>query len=93
MVADDVQKEWLRWLQQEHIPEMLATGCFTRATILHLREVEDTGGATYAVQYYAQSHTQYEHYLQEFASGLRAKALAKWGHKTMAFRTTMDIVN
>ena len=48
-----IAKEWLRWLKQEHIPEILATGCFTEATILELLENVDEEGATFAVQYKA----------------------------------------
>ena len=29
-----IQKEWLQWLQDEHIPEILETDCFTSTSIL-----------------------------------------------------------
>jgi hypothetical protein len=87
-IADD----WLKWLKQEHAPELIETGCFSDATILQLLEVDDTEGPTYTVQYKAQSETQYHLYLEKFAPILREKSFAKWGNKFIAFRSLMQVV-
>jgi hypothetical protein len=88
-----IVKEWLHWLKQEHIPEILATGCFTEATILELLENVDEEGATFAVQYKASRVEDYRTYLSEHAPLLRQKGLDKWGNKFVAFRTSMKIVD
>ena len=54
-VQPSIKNDWLQWLQNEHIPGMIQTGCFTKATILHLLEIDDSEGPTYAVQYFAES--------------------------------------
>lgn len=92
-VEHPVSTEWLQWLQQVHIPAMIATGCFTKAVILKLKAVDDSDGLTYAVQYYANNETDYEKYLANFATDLRAEALNKWGDKIISFRTIMEVVN
>jgi len=92
-VSHFIAPEWLRWLQQEHIPEMIATGCFNKATVLRLLEDTDEEGVTYAVQYQALHQADYEHYLAEFAPGMRQKGLDKWGENFIAFRTLMEIVD
>ncbi|MFM8806808.1 MAG: DUF4286 family protein [Sphingomonadales bacterium] len=92
-VAHTIAADWLRWLREEHIPEMIATGCFDKATILQLLENTDEEGATYAVQYRALHHADYERYLAEFAPGMRQKGLDKWGENFIAFRTLMQIVD
>lgn len=92
-VAHTIAADWLNWLRQEHIPEMIATGCFESATILQLLENTDEEGPTYAVQYRAPDRTDYERYLTEFAAGMRQKGLEKWGENFIAFRTLMQIVD
>ena len=32
-VATTIATDWLAWLKDEHIPDSIATGCFTNATI------------------------------------------------------------
>ena len=84
---------WLNWMKQEHIPEIIATGCFTHATILHMIETDETDGITYAVQYHAESKTLYNRFIEEYATLLSNKATGKWGSKYIAFRSVLQIVN
>ncbi len=92
-VEHSIAKEWLSWLKEEHIPDLIKTGCFTRATILHLVDADDEEGITYAVQYHAESKAHYNRYIEKFADGMRKKGLDKWGNKFIAFRTLMQVVN
>ncbi len=84
---------WLEWLKTEHIPEIIATGCFTGATILRLLETDDTEGPSYAVQYFAASRELYALYIEQHAADLRQRSLEKWGAGFIAFRTVMEVVN
>jgi len=88
-IADD----WLSWLQQVHIPEIIATECFTDARILRLLEVDESDGITYAVQYHANSKALYNRYIKEYSAGMRNKVTEKWGDKLVAFRSVMQIVH
>ncbi|MDZ4793142.1 MAG: DUF4286 family protein [Bacteroidota bacterium] len=92
-VEHTVAAAWLNWLTAEHIPAIIATGCFTHATVLHLLEVDDPEGVTYAVQYHAADKLLYDRYLQQFAGEMRAKAMDKWGNKFIAFRSIMEVVH
>jgi hypothetical protein len=92
-VAHAIAHDWLQWLQQEHIPDMIATGCFDQATTLQLLENTDEEGLTYAVQYRAASRADYDRYMTEFAPAMRQKGLEKWGENFIAFRTLMKIVD
>lgn len=84
---------WLNWMKQEHIPEIIATGCFTHATILHMIETDETDGITYAIQYHAESKILYNRFIEEYASSFSNKATGKWGNKYIAFRSVLQIVN
>lgn len=92
-VKNEIKTDWLQWLQLEHIPEVLATGCFSTATILQLLEVDDSEGPTYAVQYHAESKANYNLYINKYASLLRDKSYQKWGDQFIAFRSIMQVVN
>ena len=58
-ISHSIHHDWLQWLKEEHIPDVINTGCFTHAVILRLMEVDDTEGPTYAVQYFAESKGLY----------------------------------
>ncbi len=84
---------WLRWMQQEHVPAILATGCFIGARILELTEVDDSDGPTYAVQYEANSKAHYTQYIELHAPALRIVAEHKWGNAILSFRSVLRVVN
>jgi hypothetical protein len=92
-VHNDIKEEWLNWLKSVHIPEVLETGCFNRATILQLMEIDDSEGPTYAIQYHAESKALYNRYISSFAGILRQRSFDRWGDKFIAFRSVMQVVN
>ncbi len=92
-VDSSIQNEWLTWLKEEHLPDILNTGCFTNANILRLLETDDSEGPTYAIQYHAESKALYNLYIEKFAGFMRQKSFDKWGDQFIAFRTVMQVVN
>ena len=50
-IQENAEKEWLAWMQNTHIPEMLDTGKFLSAKMCKVLVEEDLGGMTYSVQY------------------------------------------
>jgi hypothetical protein len=92
-VNEDIANAWLKWLKDEHIPDIISTGCFINATILRLIEVDETTGPTYAIQYHATSKILYNRYIENFAEPMRKKAIEKWGDQFIAFRSVLQVVN
>lgn len=92
-VAESIKDAWLQWLKEEHIPEVIATGCFTHAIPTRLLEIDDSEGPTYAIQYHAESKALYNKYIDKYAGILRQKSFDKWGNQFIAFRSVMQIVN
>lgn len=92
-VENSIAADWLIWLKEEHIPDVISTGCFTHATVLHLIETDDSEGVTYAVQYQADNKDLYSRYIEKFADGMRTKGADKWGNQFIAFRTVMEVVH
>jgi hypothetical protein len=89
-VDHSIHHAWLQWIKEEHVPDLIATGCFTSATILQLLETDDTEGPTFAIQYKAASKAQYNSYIEKFAATMRQKAIDKWGNKFISFRSIMQ---
>ncbi|RYY48531.1 MAG: DUF4286 family protein [Chitinophagaceae bacterium] len=92
-VAEPIKIEWLQWLKSVHIPEVIATGCFTHAVATKLLEIDDSDGPTYAIQYHAESKALYNRYIEKYAGEMRQKSFDKWGNQFIAFRSVMEIVN
>lgn len=92
-VDHSIAPQWLAWMREEHIPDLLATGCFTDAQLLQLTEVDETDGLTYAVQYSSPGRERYNRYITEFAEPMRKKATDRWGALTISFRSVLRVVN
>lgn len=84
---------WIKWMKEEHIPAVMATGCFTHYTFAQLLDTDDEDGPTFTLQYHADSKTQFDTYEAQFAPELRKASIAKWGQETISFRSLMQHVN
>lgn len=91
-VDNSIHADWLDWMTQVHIPEVMATGCFEKYQFVRLLEVDEAEGPTYAAQYYAVSKAQYNRYIEMYAQKLRQEGFDKWGNRFIAFRTLMEVV-
>jgi hypothetical protein len=88
-----INDEWLLWMKEIHTKAVVDTGCFYAVTILHLLEVDESEGPTYAVQYRAESKAMYNQYIEKFAPSFRQELFDKWGNNFIAFRSLMQVVN
>ena len=87
-----IHAEWVQWMKDKHIPDIMQTGCFTGYKFVRLLDIDDTEGVTYATQYFAATKEDYDKYISVFANLLRDQALKLWGNKFMGFRTLMKEV-
>ena len=55
-----IEKDWVQWQQQEHIPAIMATGQFSDYKFYKLLEEQTDESATYIVQYFAPSIENYQ---------------------------------
>ena len=91
-IQENIEQQWLDWMQQKHIPEILATGKFTSARLVQVLVDEEMGGVTYAVQYNTDSRETLQKYYQEDAPAFRAEGMALFGDKVLAFRTELEVL-
>jgi hypothetical protein len=90
-VDDQSHHQWLKWMQQDHIPAVLSTGLFNDYRICRLLDVEDEG-TTYSIQYSCNSLIEYNDYKNNHAPRLQREMLDKFGDKLTAFRTLLEVV-
>ena len=91
-VMPEIEEAWIRWLRQEHVPEIMALGLFTEYKMFRLLDQDDSEGSTFIVQFVAASRENYQQYIAEYAGILRQKSFDKWGNRYIAFRTVMETV-
>lgn len=91
-IDEDVRDEWLTWMKEVHIPDLLATGMFVSCKLARIL-AEEAGGNAYSVQYFAPNMEKVEQYMREFAPQLQAEHDKKFNGKYVAFRTLLDIVH
>ena len=92
-VGSHMAEEWLIWMQREHIPEVMQTGCFTECKILKLlTEAGDNEGINYAIQYTANSIENYNQYKDQFGPILQAKSKEKDGDTVLAYRSLLEVI-
>ena len=91
-IDTSIHDSWLNWMNEEHIPAMLATGKFGSALMTRVLVDEEMGGLTYSVQYKTDSKETLEKYYTEDADTLREQGKAFEG-KFVAFRTELQIVS
>jgi len=91
-IEESVHDDWLKWMQDQHIPEMLATKKFTAAKLTKVLVEETMGGITYSVQYTTKDKETLQKYYDEDAARLRSQSKVFEG-KFVAFRTELEVIS
>ena len=93
-IDESVHAEWLEWMLNKHIPDVMATGMFVENRVLRLLsgQQEDETGATYAIQYSCESLEKLEDYQKRFAPALQKEHTERYHGKFGAFRTLLEVV-
>ncbi len=94
-VTASIEKEWINWMKEEHLAEVIATGSFDRYSFFKLIEPidEEDDGITYIAQYFTNTLERYKTYIDIHAPLLREKGYARFGNQFIAFRTVMKSID
>ncbi len=88
-----IATQWMQWMQEEHLNDMMNTGLFSDYRLCRLLEQDETEGVSYVVQYHCDSVENYQTYVKEHAPKMRQKGINKFGGRFVAFRTVMEVIN
>ncbi len=91
-ISEDVHQEWLRWMRERHIPDVMKTGCFIDSQMVKVLYTEEEGH-TYSIQYKFLEMADIERYQKEFAPRLQSEHAQKFKDKYAAFRTLLQIMD
>ncbi len=91
-IEEEINDEWMLWMKEIHIPEMLATNKFFEAKMCRVVIEEEMGGITYSIQYTTDSKALLDEYFKEDAERLRADGMKRFAGKFVAFRTELDVI-
>jgi hypothetical protein len=92
-IHESVHDQWMTWMQEKHINDVLATGKFSSARMVKVLIEEEMGGITYSIQYTTENKETLQRYYDEDAPRLREEALALFGDKMLAFRTELELIS
>ena len=91
IIEEAAAEEWLQWMTEIHIPEVMATEKFVSNRLLKVLDSPNEG-VTYCAQYVLESEEEYQDYQDNFAPALQADLQAKFENRFVAFRTLMEFV-
>lgn len=92
IIEDSAAEEWLQWMNEIHIPEVMATGKFVSNRLLKVLDSPNEG-ITYCAQYVAETIEDYQDYQTNFAPALQADLQSKFENRFVAFRTLMEYID
>ena len=91
IIEEAAVNEWLQWMKETHIPEVMATDKFVSNRMLKVLDSPNEG-VTYCIQYVAENLTAYNEYQQKFAQKLQTDLQSKFENRLVAFRTLMEFI-
>lgn len=90
-IENEVHDEWLKWMREIHIPDVMQTGCFIENKLCRVL-VEEESGTTYSFQYTCKTMDDYLNYKQLHAARLQKDVSEKFANKFVAFRTLLEVI-
>lgn len=91
-INEDIHQEWLQWMKNIHIPDVMNTGCFESFKVTKIVEDPDDQGIGFAIQYVAYSILTLEKYMATFAKKLQEEHSQRYAGQYVAFRTVLEVL-
>lgn len=91
-IPEALHEKWLYWMQRTHIPEVMATGKFSKARLVKVL-VEEEGTVTYSVQFYTECKADLDKYIAEDSARVRQQTTELFGEEILTFRTRLEVIS
>lgn len=89
----EIEKEWLEWMINHHIPDVMNTNCFLSYNIFQVFSAHSEDVSTYNIQYAFEKIEDIEKYQKEFSANLQKEHSDKFGGKFVATRTVLKKIS
>ncbi|GGZ20903.1 hypothetical protein GCM10007049_11880 [Echinicola pacifica] len=89
-IDQSVEDEWIKFMRETHIPEVMATGLFKENKFFRLMHEAEDGGVNYSVQYFAEDMDKIKEYQEKHARQLQDKHQLKFRDRYVIFRSLLE---
>jgi hypothetical protein len=93
-IRKDLESDWLKWMKEVHIPDVMKTGFFfdwqIQKQILPENGIDEI---TYAINFFTKSLELYQQYAEKEAPRLRNDHNEKFGGKFNASRAVYSLIS
>jgi hypothetical protein len=90
-IDPEISNDWLNWMCDKHIPDVMATNCFLESRISRIHG-EEEGGVTYSVMYLCPNQEIMDLYQSKYAPELQKEHSEKFSGHFAAFRTFLSVI-
>lgn len=85
------QAEWLKWMKEVHIPNVLKTGYFFEADIFSVILPAKSGNETsFSIQYKSETYEKFMSYTVKESKRLRKEVEDKFGNELVITRQVLE---
>lgn len=91
-ILKENEVEWLEYMQQKHIADVLKTGFFSKAIMRKEIHKENENRVSYNTEYFTETIEKYDTYVQVAAPVLQKDVIEKFGGKFTAERKFYEVI-
>lgn len=91
-ISNDAHDEWLQWMKDTHIPDVMTTGHFIESNICRVIDSK-AEEPTYAIQYKCKDMATLHQYQVQHAPQLQKEHTERYEGKFAAFRTLLEVIH
>ena len=89
-ISQAAEKDWLRFMKEVHIPEIMASGLPLETKLLRLLTEIDNEGVTYTNQFIFRKMEDFLAYQTNYQAELQDKHHQKFNGQYVSFRTLLE---
>ena len=91
-VDPDIEEDWVKWMKEIHIPDVMATGYFLERRWSKVIGEKDEG-TSYNIQYLCETMKKLHNYQVQCAPKLQKEHNDRYEGKFVAFRTLLETID
>lgn len=90
-IDKEVHEDWRAWMVNQHIPDVMSTGCFSEYKMSLILGNDENDSLNYAIQYVSPSMEKFIQYRDEHSKRLMNDQQDRYKDRFASFRTIMEI--